>query len=88
MGYNANASAEILGLTEHEAAQLAQDASVRDIATAAPVAGSAEPNGTPIDVTLAASVVAPEAYRVLPEHILIGVVVLVSFVIPIFHMFG
>ncbi len=88
MGYRARIPAEARGLTDDEPAAVAQFAPLENAAPSAPLSGHVRRNGRSIAFTLDATPMTPETYRLLPEHLLMAILLLVSFIAPIRHLLG
>jgi hypothetical protein len=88
MGYHARLSSAASGLTEYDAAQLAQAGLVPDWRTPAPITGCALRNGQVIPYTLDTTGMAPEVNRVVPEQVAMAALVLASFFAPLWHLVG
>jgi hypothetical protein len=88
MGYHARLSPGTGGLTECDAAQLAQAGLAEHRAASAPIAGCALRDGQVIRFTLDTTDMAPDVDRVAPEQVAMAVLVLASFFAPLWHLVG
>ncbi len=88
MGHYARVPVDSGDSIENDAALSSRLGPIRDEAATAPVSGSVQRNGRAIAFTLENGGIAPEVPHVMTEQVIMAALLVVSFIVPIFHLLG
>lgn len=88
MGHYARIPPEFGDLTEFDAAALAHVGLIAEPDPTTPRSGYVSRNGRVTAFTLDTTHMAPELHRIMPEQFAIAALLLASFVMPLWHLFG